>query len=127
MSQIEIGEIKRDFAEQIDNLNLTISSMGITIVKLKNIMKEKWKDLFDAVLEKDIMIQELEEVNEDLENKIGKQEINNARLVDIWEYNQVLTMNTAMKSNVKFLTNQVLKVEKENKDLVVKSNSNSLL
>ena len=95
--------------------------MGLTITELHNTMRERWKDLFDAVLEKEVRIQELEELNEELDTKIGMQENDSRKLVDVWEYNQALTLNTAMKSNVKFLTSQVSKLEKENKDLIIKS------
>ena len=74
--------------------------------------------MFEAVLEKDVRIQELEEINEQYESQISNYENDNRKLVDISEYNQVLTLNSAMKSNIKSLTAQVADLDKVNKDLI---------
>ena len=83
-------------------------------------LKTKCKDLFDALLEKDIHIQELEDKNEDLETKLNKVRSSGSHQMDQSELNQILTLNSGLKSNVKSLKARIEELENSNNDLTLK-------
>lgn len=95
--------------------------MGNNITEIKRTMEAKFKDLFEAILEKDVRIQELEEKNESYEGKISKFESSKMAGVDSTEFNQILTINSALKSNIKSWNAKISELEGSNKDLTLKS------
>lgn len=117
----EINIIERDYTEQIEELEAIIGEMGQSITRLNLNTKTKWKDLFDALLEKDIRIQELEDKNEDLESMITLKDASNSSKVTISEYNEMRTLNSALQWNLRTQASQISELESANKDLTLKS------
>jgi hypothetical protein len=51
-------------------MNEMISDLTQTTIELNLSIERRWKDLLDTVLEKDVQIQELEELKEVAEHKL---------------------------------------------------------
>lgn len=98
-----------------------ISSLSQEMVRLKAAMNNKCKDLFEAVLEKDVRIQELEDQNETLENRLSDLSSSKNLLIDESEYNHVMTLNSAMQSNLRSQLTRINELEDSNKKLTLKS------
>lgn len=116
----ELNDVKRDFTIQIEELQETIGQMSTVISRLKSDMKNKCKDLVDAVLERDVRIQELEDQNENLEMRINNLQSPYSEFIEMSEYNQVITVNSALKSNLKAQSSRLAELEASNKNLTMK-------
>ncbi|CAI2360497.1 unnamed protein product [Moneuplotes crassus] len=108
----------RPFATEIEHLQELISTMGADSLKRQEEMDMKFKDTFKILLEKDVMIQELEERNDELEAYFNKQKKD---FIEASEYNHVATQNSALRSNIKMLSSRIEGLEKANQDLLVKA------
>lgn len=117
----ELAEVKRDFTEEVEQLNFIISQMGQSLYQINETMKQNSRGLLETFLDKDVRIQELEEMNDELDQKLNYKENSNAQVVDISDYNQVITINSAMKSNVKSLNARIAELESSNNELTLKS------
>lgn len=117
----ELAEVKRDFTEEVEQLSFIISQMGQSLYRMNESMKQNSRGLLETFLDKDVRIQELEEIIDELEQKLNYKEDSNAQVVDVSEYNQVITINSAMRSNVKSLNARIAELESSNNDLTLKS------
>ncbi len=59
----ELAEIKLSFSEEIEQLNIIISEMGLSLYYMKKTVKDNSQDLLETFLDKDVTIRELEEKN----------------------------------------------------------------
>lgn len=117
----ELAEVKRDFTEEVEQLSFIVSQMGQSLYQMNESMKQNSRGLLETFLDKDVRIQELEEIIDELEQKLNYKEDSNAQVVDVSEYNQVITINSAMRSNVKSLNARIAELESSNNDLTLKS------
>mmetsp|Transcript_23757 Transcript_23757/g.23674 ORF Transcript_23757/g.23674 Transcript_23757/m.23674 type:complete len:90 (-) Transcript_23757:173-442(-) len=81
-------------------------------------MSSKLKETFNIILEKDVVIQELEDQKEELERYFHRQKKN---FIEASEYNHVTTENSALKSNLKIMNSRLEVLEKANQNLLVKA------
>ena len=117
-----LSQMKYEYAEEVENLQEVISQMSLTMHNFKD-NEFKCKALFEAVLDKDIRIQELEDEKEDLENTITEMKRERLSAINNHEINDILTQNNAMKINMKNFNSRILELEASNKDLTLKSKS----
>uniref|UniRef100_A0A7S3JE08 Uncharacterized protein n=1 Tax=Euplotes harpa TaxID=151035 RepID=A0A7S3JE08_9SPIT len=97
----EQARAKREHAQEAEELQEIISEMAQTINKLKRDFEAKSKTLFDAILEKDVRIQEIEEHNENLDSRISLFNKLGIDIKSVDEINEITTTNNALKSNLK--------------------------
>ena len=120
-----MARLKADFSEQIEELQTMLSEASQKLVEVnwsqEYLYSIKYRKLLEVILDKECRIQELEEQNEDLEAQIRQREEKHGKIVDISEYNQVMTLNSALQRNLKSQTAQVNALEESNKQLTVKS------
>lgn len=116
-----ITRLKTDFTEQIEDLQEVISQMAASISRLTSENSLDRKEFYEATLDKDIHIQELEEQNDELEEKVSELTRLKLPYVSLEEINEMRTMINAMKINLKNSQSRISELEASNKELTLKS------
>ena len=117
-----INQINYSFSEEVENLNEIISQMAKTLNEFKEKEAIRYKSLLDSILERDIRIQELEELNENLETRISKLSNTQLSQFEIDSISEMTTQNNALKVNLKNLTSKVTELEEAKSNLSLKGN-----
>jgi len=108
-----IRDVEIDYTKQVEELQEMLANMAIAVTEAHNESVLKIRDLFDIVVEKDIKIQELEQIIESYEDENRRNE------ADPEAYSLKTELN-AIKTNMRRNDKYIAELEKTNKELTIK-------